>query len=100
VTVALIVAISTVSLVGYAHPQVLEALEPRRGELGDGQWWRLVSPLLVQTDGWKALLAGICAGFVALAPDPALPLHRGGAIGFDELAALGGRTAEVAHGPR
>jgi rhomboid protease GluP len=57
VTLVLIVVISTVSLVGYAHPAVFEALERQRGAVADGQVWRLVTPLLVQTDGWKALLA-------------------------------------------
>jgi rhomboid protease GluP len=57
VTLGLIVTISTVSLVGYSHQQVFEALERQRGAVGHGQIWRLVTPLLVQTDGWKALLA-------------------------------------------
>jgi rhomboid protease GluP len=56
VTLALIVAISTVSAIGYGHPGVFEALERQRGAVADGQVWRLVTPLLVQTDGWKALL--------------------------------------------
>lgn len=56
VTLVLIVAISTVSAIGYGHPGVFEALERQRGAVADGQVWRLVTPLLVQTDGWKALL--------------------------------------------
>jgi membrane associated rhomboid family serine protease len=110
VTALLIVAISTVSLVGYAHPQVMEALERRRGALGDGQWWRLVSPLLVQTDGWAVLLGGMWllalvglvaepllghARFLAVFLDPALPGRRSG---FDQLAALGAGTPEAARG--
>jgi rhomboid protease GluP len=57
VTLVLIVVISTVSAIGYGHPGVFEALERQRGAVADGQVWRLVTPLLVQTDGWKALLA-------------------------------------------
>jgi membrane associated rhomboid family serine protease len=77
VTIALIVAISVVSLVSYAHPALTEALERRPGALGHWQLWRLVSPLLVQTDGVGAL-AGVMV-LLAVAGLVAEPL-LGGAL--------------------
>jgi membrane associated rhomboid family serine protease len=46
---------ATVSIVGLLDHSVLHELERRRGELGAGEPWRLVTSLLVH-DSWLALL--------------------------------------------
>ncbi|MCJ1715122.1 rhomboid family intramembrane serine protease [Curtobacterium sp. VKM Ac-2922] len=52
VTVVVLVVTATVSVVGLVDPQ-LGAMLTRDGVLvRDGQWWRLVTPMLVQPDGW------------------------------------------------
>jgi membrane associated rhomboid family serine protease len=60
VTLVLIVPVTTSSVIGYAQPALFEALERQGGAVAHGQVWRLVTPLLVQTDGWKALLSVMC----------------------------------------
>jgi membrane associated rhomboid family serine protease len=73
VTIALIVTISAVSLISYSHPGVTEALERRQGALGHWQLWRVVLPLLVQTDGAGALAAVMALlAMVGLTAEPLL----------------------------
>jgi|GEM_PF-1756243 len=39
----------------FVFPQVLPALERTPTALADHQWWRLISPLLVHSDGWRQI---------------------------------------------
>jgi len=39
----------------FVFPQVLPALERTPTALADHQWWRLMSPLLVHSDGWRQI---------------------------------------------
>ncbi len=100
VTIALIVAVSAVSLVSYAHPAVTEALERRPGALGHWQLWRLVSPLLggLVVGVWlalihdihgPALLAGLGTGVLLLVLVPGLTGRQSGGDLFNRLAGLG-----------
>jgi membrane associated rhomboid family serine protease len=45
----------------YAFPAVVPALERDLDALRAGQWWRAVSPLLVQTLGWYQVVANLLA---------------------------------------
>lgn len=61
-TIALALVTTAVSVVGNLDPYVLDALGRNRELLLAGQWWRLVTPLLVQDGGW----AGTAFNLVAL----------------------------------
>jgi hypothetical protein len=54
VAVAIIAAV-----VQYTVPAAVPLLQRDPGGLPDGQWWRLVTPLLVQTLGWYQVLANL-----------------------------------------
>lgn len=43
----------------YAIGGMVQALERAPGGLPDGQWWRLVTPVLVQTDGWYQIVSNL-----------------------------------------
>jgi hypothetical protein len=54
------VAVATVAaVVQYAVPSAVPLLQRDPGGLPAGQWWRLVTPLLVQTLGWYQVLANL-----------------------------------------
>lgn len=40
----------------YVVPQLLPSLQRTPTALGQHQWWRLVTPLLIQPDGWRAIV--------------------------------------------
>lgn len=45
------------AIVQYAAPSVVPVLE--RGRLDTGEWWRVVTPLLVQTLGWYQVVTNL-----------------------------------------
>jgi len=49
----------TAAIVQYAVPSAVAALQRAPGGLPPGQWWRLVTPLLVQTLGWYQVAANL-----------------------------------------
>jgi hypothetical protein len=52
--------IAVMAAVGqYAFPGMIPALQRAPGGLPSGQWWRLVTPLLVQTLGWYQVVANL-----------------------------------------
>jgi hypothetical protein len=54
------VAVATVAaIVQYAVPAVVPVLQRDPVGLAHGQWWRLVTPLLVQTLGWYQVLTNL-----------------------------------------
>ncbi|HEX5541550.1 MAG TPA: rhomboid family intramembrane serine protease [Micromonospora sp.] len=57
---ALAVAV-VAAIVQYAAPAVVPVLERDGAALAQGQWWRWVTPLLVQTLGWHQILANLVA---------------------------------------
>jgi hypothetical protein len=67
-TVALTLAVMA-AVVQYAVPDAVPALERDPGALARGEWWRLVTPLLVQTLGWYQVLTNLVTlalfGFIA-----------------------------------
>jgi membrane associated rhomboid family serine protease len=63
-TIAITAVTAVVAAVAFLDPAVLAALRRDPAALASGQWWRLLTPLLVRTDGWLVLglmLAGTLA---------------------------------------
>jgi membrane associated rhomboid family serine protease len=63
-TIAIAALTGAVAAVAFLDPVVLGALRRDPAALASGQWWRLLTPLLVRTDGWLILglmLAGTLA---------------------------------------
>jgi membrane associated rhomboid family serine protease len=67
-SIAVIVAV-VAAIVQYAVPAAVPALERDHDGLARGEWWRLVSPLFVQTLGWYQVLTNLVTlalfGFIA-----------------------------------
>lgn len=55
-TGAVVAVTLAVSLTALANPVVMRALTRDLTKLRTGQWWRLVTPVLVQPDGWGQLV--------------------------------------------
>ncbi|WP_327230901.1 rhomboid family intramembrane serine protease [Streptomyces murinus] len=56
VTATLFLVTGAVTAAQFAFPGVLAALRRDPGALASGEWWRALSPLLVQSPGWQALV--------------------------------------------
>ena len=52
VTLAIIAVTSAVTLLQFVYPEVLTMLRRNPSALAEGEWWRMVTPLLVHADGW------------------------------------------------
>jgi hypothetical protein len=52
VTGAALTVAAVAALLQYTVPSVVPALERNAAALADGQWWRVITPVLVQTLGW------------------------------------------------
>src|SRR5690625_511140 len=51
-TMVIVVVTSIVTLFQFAHPEVLSILRRDPESLASGEWWRMITPLLVHADGW------------------------------------------------
>jgi membrane associated rhomboid family serine protease len=58
-TTAAVIVATVAAIVQYAVPAVVPALQRDIDGLAEGEWWRLVTPLLVQTLGWHQVLANL-----------------------------------------
>ena len=74
ITLAIRSAVLTISVtlltgvtasVGFLDPPLQAALRRDAAALAAGQWWRLVSPLLVRTDGWEPLVVTLVGTILA-----------------------------------
>src|ERR1700754_3823976 len=57
-TLAVVVATAVPNFLQMAHPSVLTSLQ-RTPEIRDGQWWRIVTSLLVQDGGWLGTISNL-----------------------------------------
>jgi membrane associated rhomboid family serine protease len=58
-TVYAVTVAAVAGILQYAVPAMVPATERVPGGLARGEWWRLVTPLLVQTLGWYHVLANL-----------------------------------------
>src|SRR5690625_4109750 len=59
VTMAIVVVTSIVTFFQFAHPEVLSMLRRDPEGLASGEWWRMITPLLVHADGWGQYIFNI-----------------------------------------
>ena len=70
-TTAAVIVTAVAAIVQYTAPAVVPVLE--RGPLDTGEWWRLVTPLLVQTLGWYQVVTNLVTlAFVGAVAEPLL----------------------------
>lgn len=55
--VALITLTTLITGLQFLFPEILEALRRNGQSLRSGEWWRIVTPLFVQADGWVQCVA-------------------------------------------
>jgi rhomboid protease GluP len=63
-TIAIALVTLAFSVWGNLNPDILHALRRYRDRLLDGEWWRLVTPLVVQDGGWTGTIFNIAAFLV------------------------------------
>lgn len=81
------------AVVQYAVPSVVPVLE--RGPLDTGQWWRVVTPLLVQTLGWYQVVMNLVTlAVVGAVAEP--PLGRWRWVVLFVVGTVGGQVAAYA----
>jgi membrane associated rhomboid family serine protease len=90
-TIAAIVIPTIFLILIQIWPNVLTSLQRDPDALATGQWWRLISPLLVDSDGWLQLL-WVSVGFVAIG---ILAEHRLGWWRWLLLFLAGGLAGEI-----
>jgi membrane associated rhomboid family serine protease len=60
-TIAIAVVVSVVSVIGELNADVLSTLGRDLGRLQAGEWWRAITPLVVQDGGWPGLVFNVIA---------------------------------------
>jgi rhomboid protease GluP len=99
-TVCVLVATSALSIVGFVYHGVLDALEREPGVLARDEWWRLLTPLLVNDGGWPHLAANAALVVVGVSVERAfgrrlwLALYLAGGLA-GELADYAWQSPEV-----
>jgi rhomboid protease GluP len=58
-TTAVLAVTTVITLFQFAYPEVLELLKRRPGCLAAGEWWRIISPLFVHSQGWPHLVFNV-----------------------------------------
>ncbi|MZK53544.1 rhomboid family intramembrane serine protease [Clostridium beijerinckii] len=59
ITIAIALITSIVTISQFVNPQVLSILRRNPESLLSGQWWRIITPLLVHSDGWMQFAINI-----------------------------------------
>jgi membrane associated rhomboid family serine protease len=54
-TIAILIVTGILTGLQFVFPPILPALERTPTALAQHEWWRLVTPLLVHSDGWKQI---------------------------------------------
>jgi membrane associated rhomboid family serine protease len=92
VTVVAVGVAVVAAVVQYAAPAVVPLLQRDQGALESGQWWRLVTPLFVQTLGWYQVVTNL----VTLAAVGAVAEWRLGRARWAVLFAAGTAGGQLA----
>ena len=92
VTVAILLSTGIFTALQFPFPGVLEALRRNPQALSSGEWWRIISPLLVHSDGWPQIIFN----FVAIALFGILAERIFGHWRWLLLYLVGGITGEIA----
>jgi rhomboid protease GluP len=58
-TIVVLTATAIVSIVQFYQPALLDLLGRRPGALSEREWWRIVTPLFVHSEGWFHLLVNV-----------------------------------------
>lgn len=58
-TMVIVLITSIVTIFQFFHPEVLSILHRDPAGLASGEWWRIISPLLVHADGWGQYIFNI-----------------------------------------
>jgi membrane associated rhomboid family serine protease len=94
-TTAAVTAATLAAIVQYAAPGSIAALERDPAGLANGQWWRAVTPLAVQTLGWYQVLANLVTlALIGLVAERLLGRRRWGVLFV--AGTLGGQVAAYA----
>jgi membrane associated rhomboid family serine protease len=65
-SVALIGVTALITSLQFVFPEILEGLRRNGQALRSGEWWRLVTPLFVQADGWVQCVVNGIGGLILL----------------------------------
>lgn len=91
-TMAVIAITSVVTILQFIYPQILIILRRNPTALGAGEWWRIITPMLVHADGWGQYVFNI-AGITIIG----IEVERSyGKIRFLILYLTGGLIGEIA----
>lgn len=65
-TLALIGITALITGLQFVFPEILDALQRNGQALRSGEWWRMVTPLFVQADGWLQCVVNGVGGLILL----------------------------------
>jgi membrane associated rhomboid family serine protease len=96
--VFLIVITSIITGLQFIYPEVLSALRRHPGALSTGEWWYLITPLFVHSDGWPQFLFNMASlAFFGITVEPLFGSSRFLVLYF--VSGLTGQAAGYAWSP-
>lgn len=66
-TISVLTITAIITGLQFVYPPVLSALQRNPAALAAGEWWRLITPLLVHSDGWPQIIVDF-AGIAIVGP--------------------------------
>lgn len=91
-TVTIIGITSVVTILQFVYPEILSIFRRDPTALAVGEWWRIITPLLVHSDGWWQYVFNIvCIAIVGIEVE-----RLYGKINFLILYLVGGLIGEIA----
>ena len=91
-TILIVFITSLVTITQFFHPELLHLLRRNPEKLASGEWWRLITPLLVHSDGWTQYVFNIvCITIIGFDTE-----RLYGKLNFLFLYFIGGFTGEIA----
>ena len=64
-TIAVFLVTATITGVAYLHPRIVQALARTQDVSVNHEWWRLLSPVLINPDGWLQVTCNFCVLAIA-----------------------------------